>query len=154
MHRSGHIPLDREMMLETWKGEHVPVEELLQEDGAVLSWIDHRKEPGRHVLNELPDILMALNGWQGKFIIIFPGAEETASFDPGGYSDEKGRLYFMKDNGGRLLKKVVQQAGSTERSPLPVTVVVDPEGEMIDYMEGYRIGLAGRLSHSVQMIKE
>ncbi len=138
---------------EPWTGGgRVVTGRLPGKEGAVFCWIDQRKEPSRHLLNELPDILYGLQGWKGKVVILVTGESEKGTLDPTGFSSSAGKLLFLKDEGGALLQEVMKAAGRAGEKPeRPVIAVVNGQGEIIDLMQGYRIGLVTRLVRDVHV---
>ncbi len=145
----GHISGDTDLKAWTGKGQRT-LGGILRKEGAVLCWIDQRKEPSRHLINELPDILYALGSWEGKVVILVTGEEEKGTLDPGSLSLPPGKILFMEDPEGVLLQQVTETAGRAGEHPdRPVIAVVDGKRQITDFMEGYRIGLESRLARDV-----
>jgi hypothetical protein len=130
--------------------ETVSLSELEKEGGVILCWIDQRREPSHHLLNELPDILHALEGWPGTMVLLVTGEEARGTFDPERLPGSPGRIVFLQDEGGELLDQVLAASGTgREEVKMPVTVVLSDRGEILDIMEGYRIGFGTHLQQVV-----
>ncbi len=137
-------------LLKKETGNEVLLKDLLKKGGAIFCWIDHSREPSHHLLNELPDILYALEGWPGKVALLVTSDEARGAFDPGTLPSASGRVVFLQDKGGSLLEQVLTATGTAgEEVKMPVTVVLSDRGEILDFMEGYHIGLSTRLRQVV-----
>ena len=118
---------------------------MLGNKGMILCWIDPDQEPSKHVLNEIPDVMPGLQKWGGTLAFLLPDMKMAGTFDPENYPLLAGKVSFLTDKNGKILEKVRKQSGRTIKVNLPVILVTDDKGNLLDYTEGYRVGIGNHL---------
>jgi len=112
--------------------------------GAVIAWIDHEKEPSKHLLNEIQDLRDEFAGWEGKILLVSDPEHISDSFNPDSYSKLPENALFAYDKGLKFLKKLVKN-NELDISKLPVLMYITPEMEIIYKSIGYSVGYGEQL---------
>lgn len=114
------------------------------ENGLIVAWMESGKEPTKHFVADLKSKANALNGWNGKILLLFRSSAEVNAFKAmNGKTLPKNTWYahaanFSMDYLGRAL-------GRSLGKELPVVVYVRPNGEVTYLSQGYRIGIGDEL---------
>jgi len=121
------------------------------DNGLVIIWIDHNREPSKHILNDLPLVKMELDNIGCQIIILSDPSSESASYDPGKILGlpEKTVFGFDKDLG--VLKSVYEKE-SFSSVQLPFVLYSDPYGGIYFISEGYRIGIGEQILKTIYKI--
>ncbi len=129
--------------------------ELFHPSGTLLCWLDTRYEPSRHLLQELTALFRALSGWKGRWILVPLTGEGEDLERAGGDPSILRRMEIMYDPGNKWLRQVYRQLAPKKKTPEPpVIILLDERGEVKDFIVGYHIGLAERVSRAVRMISQ
>ncbi len=147
----GKLPVEASPKI--WKtGKDTLLMELTHGKGLILCWINPQQEPSRHIMNEIPDVLPGIQAWGGSLVFLLTNDKQTESFSPANYKELSKNAVFVLDKQGTILRLVREQYGKTGGINLPVMVVADGSGNLIDYMEGYHIGIGDHLIRVVQSL--
>lgn len=112
--------------------------------GTVIAWINHEKEPTKHLLRELAEKSEQFMDWGGKMILISDSTLLTPSFKPDSDSNLQKICSFGFDSNYRVLNNLFPEIDPNNIS-LPVLIFVNTENEIIYKSEGYQIGLSDQL---------
>lgn len=117
--------------------------------GLVIGWLDPGKEPSKHVMAELQQMMQAYNEWGGAVVFLLMPEQTTKAFKPDSFAPLPENHYFGFDEGKVLLNKLEKTLGRSLGDQLPVFLAVAPNGEIRCLTEGYRIGVAELLLRAV-----
>ncbi|MDX2414294.1 MAG: hypothetical protein QNK33_03805, partial [Bacteroidales bacterium] len=125
------------------EGKPIITESILGE-GLILAWIDHEKEPSKHLLNEIQELESDFENWEGKIVFISDPEHISDSFDPGSYSKLPDNSMFAYDKNLIFLKSNIPDI-SLDISVLPVIVFVNANSDFLYKSEGYQLGYGEQL---------
>ncbi|MBS0011095.1 MAG: transglutaminase domain-containing protein, partial [Bacteroidales bacterium] len=117
------------------------------EEGLVLIWIDYDKEPGKHVLNNIPLVKDELDELGCQIIFLSDTAEENRSHDPEMLKGLPEKTLFGFDEDMSVLKSVAGK--SPDEIRLPYVIYADAAGKIYYLSEGYNIGTGEQILKSI-----
>ncbi len=125
------------------EGKPIITESILGE-GLILAWIDHEKEPSKHLLNEIQELESDFENWEGNIVFISDPEHISDSFDPGSYLKLPDNSMFAFDKNLAFLKSNIPDL-SSDISGLPVIVFVNANSDFLYKSEGYQVGYGEQL---------
>jgi hypothetical protein len=134
------------------KGETVPLK-TGKSPGTLMVWIDPDKEPSKHVLADIPAVSELIETWGGQLIFLFATAKVSASFHPQSFPGLPKGSVFAYDPNAALLKEIsrLKQRGASDN--LPVVVIMDAQGNLVFYTEGYQIGIGEQIAKTIAKMR-
>jgi hypothetical protein len=117
--------------------------------GAILVWLQPGKEPSKHVLADIPAVRVIIEKWGGGVVFILPADEKEASFHPGNFKGLPSQSIFTIDNDGKLLSRIEKLAGHELKTNFPLVVIIDKQGNIVFFSEGYKIGIGEQLAKEI-----
>jgi hypothetical protein len=120
----------------------------IQEKGLVILIIDPAKEPTRHVLNDIRNLKEEFEYWGGKILIVVPQSTLTSAF----VADKIGlpsNTSFATDYNNELVKYIKSKLQTTD--DYPITLLLNPKGELLFQSTGYRIGIGEIMLKNIQI---
>ncbi|MEI6060441.1 MAG: transglutaminase-like domain-containing protein [Bacteroidota bacterium] len=135
-------------------GEPVLLSSLADSKGAILIWIDPDKEPSKHVLADLPAVKELLEKWGGGVELLFANDIVSASFKPSNFPNLPAQSKFAYDKGNKTLAEIERLRNRKCSDNLPVIVIMDKNGNLIYYSEGYKIGIGEQIAKAIAPLKQ
>jgi len=122
----------------------------LYEKGLVICFLEPDREPTKHLMNELPELKDLFDKWEGSFIFAIPSDKLPQDFSGKLYKGVPARSVFItgKDS-EKLMITFLKSADHSFRDNYPLIYIVNPDGEIIFYSEGYKIGLPDLIKRSL-----
>ena len=142
----GQIDLDQAFLYESTAAE-------LQEyadRGLLIVWIDHNREPSKHILNDLPLVKRELDELGCQLIFLSDPAARSASYDPEQFRGLPVKSMFAFDRDLEILKSL--RGEPTSSVQLPFVIYSGPEGNIYYMSEGYRIGIGEQILKTIYKI--
>ncbi len=136
----GLINTDSEVEIE---GANVKLSKI-SKAGLIIAWIEHDKEPTKHILNDIPLLKSEFDAWPGSFLFLSNPADKSPSYNPQKFKGLPERSVFGFDSGLNLLREFLPDTGFNTIQ-FPLILIVDAAGQIIYVSEGYRIGIGEQL---------
>ncbi|MDT8401585.1 MAG: transglutaminase-like domain-containing protein [Bacteroidales bacterium] len=121
------------------------------ERGLILLWIDHEREPSKHVLKDLSLVKSELDQLGCRIIFLSEPSPESASFKPDQIEGLPENTIIALDKDLGILKSVRSDSASSVQ--LPLVLYADKEGKIYYMSEGYRIGIGEQILKTINKIK-
>ncbi len=112
--------------------------------GTILTWLDPEKEPSRHFIADLLQYKKDIDKWNGSTILLFRTEKEKDLFLNKNADGLPIKSKSVVATSGSLdsFLKIIQKKDGIE---LPVVTFINPEGGIIYYSEGYKIGIGDEI---------
>jgi hypothetical protein len=111
----------------------------IKENGVVVIWIDHEKEPTRHIFNDLPLLKSEFDSWGGYFLFLHGKNVAGGTFDPSALKSLPANSLFGNDPELELLSRSMDLTKLPDEK-LPFVLVSDKNGNIMYTSAGYRTG--------------
>jgi len=121
---------------------------LSQGKGLALCFIDPKKEPSEHLLQDMR--LKAFDEWGGGLLFLIPENHYNASFTLGNYKGLPQHSYAGADK-GHLLKTVTESLQQKFEDNYPLVVYLSANGGILYVSEGYKIGIGEALLKTIRL---
>ncbi|MCD4770478.1 MAG: transglutaminase domain-containing protein [Bacteroidales bacterium] len=141
----GFVSADSEVEIED---ANVKLSQISQE-GLIIAWIEHDKEPTKHIFNDIPLLKSEFDTWPGSFLFLSNPSDKSPSYDPLKFKGLPERSVFGFDTGLNLLRTSLPET-EVNMVQFPVIIYVDAEGQIKYVSEGYRIGIGEQLLKRVK----
>ncbi|MBW4082583.1 transglutaminase-like domain-containing protein [Paenibacillus sp. S150] len=124
-----------------WDGDGgaVSLPELAGRAGAVLAWIDPRREPSRHLLREAGGLKAEYEAAGRPLLLAVPEGPESADFDPAAYPDLPKGALLLRDGAGEALRRMAERCHPGEGG-YPYLYVLDGSLAVRYVQSGYKPG--------------
>lgn len=110
-----------------------------EETNLVVIFIEPDKEPSKHVLNDLQHIRSDFESLNNSILFLIGEKDVSAAFKSTDYPELPYRSHFRTvTNPANEIKLDLKGYDGAK----PLVMVVEPDGEIIYYSEGYRVGLS------------
>jgi hypothetical protein len=107
----------------------------------VLVLYDPDKEPSKHVLSEIASYGSHFEKWKGTLVFAVAAGSSESRTD---FSLPRNRIQG-KDADGSLLKSLQVLVSEDLSEQLPLVVFITPQGKVLYFSAGYRIGIGEQL---------
>ena len=115
--------------------------DLYQRKGMVICFLEPDREPTKHILNELPNHKSELDKWGGNFVFVVPEDKLSKNFEANNYKNLPQNSTFITRQGTEIMNDFLKSTNQSFRDNYPLIYIVNPQGKIIFYSEGYRIGV-------------
>lgn len=145
---------DAESVLHRWDetGAVARLGELAGSQGAVVAWIDPRREPSRHLLRESGELRAEYEAAGLPLLLIVPEGEEIVRFDPEAHPDLPDVALLLRDPDGAAQRRMLESAHPGETGH-PYLYVVDGELAVRYAQSGYKPGSVREALHVLQAVR-
>ena len=143
--------LDMKSVLTNLEGKRFFLSQMANGKSVILAWIEPDKEPTKHILNDIPLLKKNFDEMGSELAFIVPEDRLTSSFNPGTYKGLPEKTSFYKDTDNVVLQQVSKEMNRESGFNLPLILIVSPEGKILYYSEGYRIGIGEHLVKALSM---
>ncbi len=126
------------------------LENHISEQGAILIWIEPDKEPSKHVMADLPLVKEQLEKWGGNIIFMLSRETTSQSFNPDHFKNLPEQSVYCWDVGNSTLAQVAKMKKREQFNNLPVITVIDKDGNVSFFNEGYTIGIGDKLLKEIK----
>ncbi|MFS0726515.1 transglutaminase-like domain-containing protein [Paenibacillus sp. 1P07SE] len=123
------------------------------ERGAVLAWIDPRREPSRHLLRECGELQAAYETAGLPLLLAVPEGEESAGFDPGAYPGLPSETQLLLDRGGAALRRMTACCPAGDLG-FPRLYVLDGQLAVRYAESGYKPGSVGEALQVLRAVRD
>lgn len=132
---------DGDSVLYRWddRGGALSLAELAGRAGAVLAWIDPRREPSRHLLREAGELRAEFAAVGRPLLLAVPEGPESAEFDPAAYPDLPEGALLLRDGAGEALRRMTERCHPGEGG-YPYLYVLDESLAVRYAQSGYKPG--------------
>lgn len=124
--------------------------DMVKTNSAVLAIIDPDKEPSKHLINDISAVKADFNSWGGKVVFAVGAGLLPKNFDPKVFNDLPKTSSFGYDKQQILVKAIARGCGKPETANYPVVTVINKNGEVMFYSEGYSIGLGDQILKAIK----
>ena len=115
--------------------------DLYQRKGMVICFLEPDREPTKHILNELPNHKPELDKWGGNFVFVVPEDKLSKNIEANNYKNLPQNSTFITRQGTEIMNDFLKSTNQSFRDNYPLIYIVNPQGKIIFYSEGYRIGV-------------
>lgn len=124
-----------------WDGDGgaVSLAELAGRAGAVLAWIDPRREPSRHLLREAGELKADYEAAGRPLLLAVPEGPESADFGPAAYPALPEGALLLRDGAGEALRRMAERCHPGEGG-YPYLYVLDGSLAVRYVQSGYKPG--------------
>ncbi|MEI6062764.1 MAG: transglutaminase domain-containing protein, partial [Bacteroidota bacterium] len=126
---------------------------LVADKGVILVWIDPDKEPSKHVMADIPAVKALVEKWGGGLTFLFPSENVSASFKTTNFPNLPSQTIFAFDKNAKLLTQIGSLRKKNSAGNLPLIVILDKNGNLIYYSEGYKIGIGEQIAKVIATLK-
>lgn len=112
-------------------------------NGLVLIWIEHNKEPSKHILNDIPLVSKELDEIGCQLIILSDPSSKSASYKPDQIKGLPEKTLFGFDEKLGILESVCGK--SPDEVQMPFVLYADAGGNIYYISEGYQIGIGEQI---------
>lgn len=126
---------------------------LVADKGVILVWIDPDKEPSKHVIADIPAVKALVEKWGGGLTFLFPSENVSASFKTTNFPNLPSQTIFAFDKNAKLLTQIGSLRKKNSAGNLPLIVILDKNGNLIYYSEGYKIGIGEQIAKVIATLK-
>jgi transglutaminase-like putative cysteine protease len=109
--------------------------------GLVIAVIDPDKEPTKHLMEDVQLVKKGLDLWGGKVLFIVAKDKLPKNFDSSIYKNLPENSFFGYDLSGDVTNAIDLMCGQNPGPQYPQVSIINAEGEIIFYSEGYSIGM-------------
>ena len=110
-------------------------------NGMVICFLEPDREPTKHILNEFPKHKSEFDKWGGNFVFVVPKDKLSKNFSANNYKNLPENSTFLLENGDDIMEDFLKSTNQSFRDNYPLIYIVDAQGQIIFYSEGYRIGV-------------
>jgi transglutaminase-like putative cysteine protease len=121
-------------------GSKATLKELSRGKGLVLCFLDHGKEPSKHILQDFPAVQTALEQWGGGVLFMIPDDKAASAFDASSFKGLPVNTTWGSDRQRELLKSATGALQIDFKDNFPLTVYLSSNGGILFSSVGYRIG--------------
>jgi len=118
--------------------------------GLLIIWIDHNREPSKHILNDLPLVKRELDELGCQLIFLSDPSALSASYEPEQFKGLPEKSLFAFDRDFEILRSLRGESASPVQ--LPYAIYCDPDGNIYYMSEGYRIGIGEQILRTIYKI--
>lgn len=118
--------------------------------GLLIVWIDHNREPSKHILNDLPLVKRELDQLGCQLIFLSDPAARSASYKPDEFRGLPANSIFAFDTDLEILKSL--RGDITSSIQLPFVIYSDRNGNIYYMSEGYTIGIGEQILKTIYKI--
>jgi transglutaminase-like putative cysteine protease len=112
--------------------------------GMIVAWIEPGKEPTRHLLADLKQLLKEFGNWGGTFTLVVPAEGQLQELRNDDFPSLPANFGLFSANKFPLSMSAVRINGGAPGN-LPIVVYINSKGVINYYSAGYRIGTAAEL---------
>ncbi len=113
----------------------------LSQKGVVVATIEPDKEPTKHLIEDLKAVKERIEQWGGTILLIVRSGTLTPSFNPQSYTGMPQNIIWGYDSTGDLGNAIDLMCGNNGGAQAPQVSIINANGEIIFYSEGYSIGM-------------
>ncbi|HCT29481.1 MAG TPA: hypothetical protein DIW31_01825 [Bacteroidales bacterium] len=113
----------------------------MKDKALVVAVIDPDKEPTKHLMEDIKLVKKGIDDWGGQVLFIIANDKLNKTFDPSVYKDLPRSCSFGYDSTGDITNAVDLMCGQNPGPQYPQISIINPNGEIIFYSEGYSIGM-------------
>jgi len=121
--------------------------------GAIFVWIDPDKEPTKHVMSDIPAVKTLLEKWNGGIVFLLNKPTVSKSFNPASYTGLPKKSLFCYDESNHFLNTISSLKNQDLSGSLPVVIISDPQGNLVYFSKGYKIGIGEQLAKEVSRME-
>lgn len=113
----------------------------MKDKALVVAVIDPDKEPTKHLMEDIKLVKKGIDDWGGQVLFIVAKDKLNKTFDPTAYKDLPRSCFFGYDSTGDITNAIDLMCGQNPGHQFPQISIINPNGEIIFYSEGYSIGM-------------
>lgn len=126
--------------------EPLKLNQFANKNGLIIIILDPETEPAKHLIKDMGKVKSTLDKWEGKTIALVAENKLTSNFDSGNiYRDLPDNSILGYDDMGEIAAAVNHASAVSNAFLLPVVVVINPNGEITWFSEGYNINTGNQI---------
>lgn len=122
-----------------------PVSSLTKNKAAIIAILGAKQEPTNHALRDIAEFSNDFNSWGGAQVMLFADEDDYKKFDSNEFKGLPSTITYGIDAGGDVIDALIKGAGLTQKSLLPIVVLVNENNEVVFVSQGYTIGLGAQM---------
>ncbi|MGE0077043.1 MAG: transglutaminase domain-containing protein [Bacteroidales bacterium] len=115
--------------------------ELVKEKSAVVAIVEPNKEPTKHLMVDIAAVKTDFDNWGGNVVFVVGKDKMTEDFNPSNLGNLPTSSKFGYDKEQTIANAIATGCNKTLSTNYPIVTVINANGEVIFYSEGYSIGL-------------
>lgn len=120
--------------------------------GIIIGWLDPDREPTKHTLSDFRQLKEAFEKWNGGILFLLPKEKSSEHFDKKSFTGLPEQSVFGIDK-DQLLSLAEKNLNVAFNENYPVFLVIDKNGNILDYSSGYKIGRGEQLVKMLKYLK-
>jgi len=121
----------------------------MKDKALVVAIIDPDKEPTKHLMEDIRLVKKGIDDWGGQVLFIVAKDKLNKNFDPSIYKDLPHSCFFGYDSTGDFTNAIDLMCGQNPGAQYPQVSIINANGEIIFYSEGYSIGMGETILKNV-----
>lgn len=121
------------------------------DNGLIISWIEHDREPSKHVLKDLAQVKKELDQLGCQLLFLSDPSSSSASYKPAEIDGLPTKSIFAFDENLAILESLRGNSSATYQ--LPMVLYADRNGKIYFMSEGYRIGTGEQLLKTIHKLE-
>jgi len=128
------------------------LEDYSSNKGIIIGWLDPDREPTKHTLSDFRQLKEAFEKWNGGILFLLPKEKSSEHFDKKSFTGLPSQSVFGIDK-DRFLSLAEKNLNVAFNENYPVFLVIDKNGNILDYSSGYKIGRGEQLVKMLKYLK-
>jgi len=121
----------------------------LGKKGLVVAVIDPDKEPTKHLMEDIQLVKSGFEQWGGQILFIVAKSKLSKDFNPSIYKNIPKISTFGYDPSGDVTDAIDLMCGQNPDPQYPQVSIINANGKIIFYSEGYSIGMGETILKNV-----
>ncbi len=113
----------------------------LKDKALVVAVIDPDKEPTKHLMEDIQLVKKSFDEWGGHLLLIVAKDKLNKVFNQSTYKNLSSNCFFGYDSTGDITNAIDLMCGQNPGAQYPQVSIINANGEIIFYSEGYSIGM-------------
>jgi len=139
-------------VLVSFDGKKQSLKEAAKGKGLILCFIEPGKEPTNHVMNDIKLLRDNFEKWDGGMAFILNDKKNTPASVKAEYKNMPAQSSYFPDKNNALIDKIGKALGKRGFGNLPVILLLDTEGNIYYFSEGYSIGTGEQLYKNTKLL--
>jgi len=138
-----------------WKsdpGKNEPLSSFYNGKGLILAWIDPDREPTKHTMLDFQQLKESFEKWGGGIVFLLGNGKNSDLLQSATFNGLPQQVVYGNDN-VNLLQQAEKTLHVTFAENYPVFLVLDAEGNILDYSSGYKIGRGEQIVKLLKYLK-
>jgi transglutaminase-like putative cysteine protease len=129
----------------------ISLKELSKGKGLILCFLDTKKEPSKHILQDFSSVRQALEDWDGGILLMSPDDKSNTTFNISIFKGLPRQTVWTAGEGHDLLQATVGALQMDFRNNFPLVAYLSRNGGILYSSAGYRIGTGEKILEIIRL---